>query len=219
MSRFITLCTKDYLFNGHKYELGLNICSESDKLYFCNKNDIRSWIYRNRNVNRNSTNSNNDNDNVNDVMFYIWDVSIPDNEKIFNMGNYYTSKKFILSNKRCVFDDYNLCYVSIKTNPYSIRHISNTNNEKYNNMCELAVKLKPDIIKYINPQIKNYKELCILALKSFGYLLTFIPEPYKNMDEICKVAVKQNGIALQYVSPELMTDEICKVAVKKMVMH
>ena len=94
---YVKLTTENDTHNGYQYKEGLNcldgefnnekIC-DSGGLYFCRKEDIYKWI------------------NYNDkVMHYIWDVELCEDSKIVDMGDKLKTDKFILKNKRTIWDN------------------------------------------------------------------------------------------------------------------
>ena len=105
---YVKLTTKDGVHNGYQYKEGLNCLDEefnSDNicgkggLYFCDKKDIGKWV------------------NYGDkVMHYIWDVTLVDDSKLVDMGNKLKTDKFILQNKRTIWDNIELCKLAVQQN-------------------------------------------------------------------------------------------------------
>ncbi len=176
---YLKLTTENCIHNGYKYKEGLNclegefnnerICG-SGGLYFCRKEDFGKWINYNEKI-----------------MYYIWDVELCVDSKIVDMSDKLKTNKFILKNKRTIWDNYEICKLSVKENGLSL--------------------------KYVKPELMT-EEICILAVQQNGYVLQCI-KPNFITEEICKLAVSKNGLALEYVKPELMNEEICKLAVKQ----
>ena len=87
LSPYVKLTTEDCIHNGYKYEEGLNVLNEkicgNGGLYFCRKEDFVKWI-----------------DYSDKIMYWIWDVVVPDDAKIVDMNDKLKTDKFILSNKR-----------------------------------------------------------------------------------------------------------------------
>jgi hypothetical protein len=176
---YVKLTTEDCIHNGYQYKEGLNclngefnnekICRYGG-LYFCRKENIGKWtVYNGK------------------QMYYIWDVELCEDSKIVDMGDKLKTDKFILTNKRTIWD-----------------------NEE---ICKLAVQYDGNLLNHVNRKVMTY-EICKLAVQQNGYVLRLIKPTFMNY-EICKLAVQQNGFVLQYVQPELMTDEICKLAVQQ----
>jgi hypothetical protein len=94
---YIKLTTEYCIHNGYQYKEGLNCLNEEFNnkkicgpggLYFCRKEDIFKWIYYN-----------------NTLMHYIWDVKLCEDSKIVDMGDKLKTNKFILTNKRSIWDN------------------------------------------------------------------------------------------------------------------
>jgi hypothetical protein len=201
---FVKLTTEDCIHNGYQYKEGLNclngefnnekIC-DSGGLYFCRKEDIGKWctygFYK--------------------IMYYIWDVELCEDSKIVDMGDKLKTDKFIIKNKRTIWDNEEICKLAVQYNGYLLQYV----NQKVMTyeICKLAVQQNYDAFKYVKPELMT-DEICKLAVSKNGYAIQII-KPELMTDEICKLAVRKNGEALQYVKPELMTEEICKLAVQK----
>lgn len=69
-------------------------------LYFCRYENFGLWV----------------NYNGNGPMEYIWDVNIPESEKVVDMNNKLKAHSIILSNKRSIWDNYELCLEAVKQN-------------------------------------------------------------------------------------------------------
>jgi hypothetical protein len=213
---YVKLTTKYGVHNGYRYKEGLNcldgkfnsdnICG-SGGLYFCDEKDIGKWIsYSDK------------------VMYYIWDVTLLDDSKLVDMGDKLKTDKFILQNKRTIWDDNELCKLAVQQNGDFFRFVKNQTEE----ICKLAVQEKCCALMYVEEQteeicklavqnnylalqyIKNQtEEICKLAVQHYGEALKFVRE---QTEEICKLAVQQNGHALRWVKNQ--TEEICKLAVQ-----
>ncbi len=97
---YVKLTTENCIHNGYQYKEGLNCLNEefnnqniccSGGLYFCRKKDICKWIYYN-----------------DKNMHYIWDVELCEDSKIVDMGDKLKTDKFILKNKRTIWDNYEM---------------------------------------------------------------------------------------------------------------
>jgi len=201
-NKFIRLTNKECIHNGYKYNEGLNVIdnineNENIGLYFCRMNDIAYWFqYGNK------------------TMYYIWDVEIPYDAKTYEMKISLKTDKMIISNKRCIWDDYELCKMAIETHP-----LSNPSNIpffiqyiKYEDLYEHSIRLNTGTLKYI-PHDKITNELCEIAIKLNGCALEYVPLD-KTTKELCKMAVIQNGCALKYVPLDKITNELCEIAIK-----
>ena len=200
---YIKLTTENNTHNGYQYKEGLNcldgefnnekICG-SGGLYFCRKEDSYKLI------------------NYNDkVMYYIWDVELCEDSKIVDMGDKLKTDKFILSNKRSIWDNKELCKLSVSENGNALEFVK-PEFMSYE-ICKLAVQQSGYALQYVIPELMT-DEICKLAVQRDGYALKYVPSKLMN-EEICKLAVQQDGYALQYVPPELMNKEICKLAVQQ----
>ena len=178
---YVKLTTKNCIHNGYQYKEGLNCLNGefnhkkilgSGGLYFCPKEYFYLWIiYDDK------------------FMYYIWDVELCEDSKIVDMGDTLKTDKFILKNKRTIWDNEEICKSILKKVGYGYT------------------------LQYVKPEVMN-EEICKLAVQNNGLCLQYVKPELMN-DEICKLAVKQNGNALRYVKPELMTDEICKLAIQQ----
>ena len=184
---FVKLTNKLCIHNNFEYKEGLNEdillfdpykkCGAGG-LYFCEINYLHLWI------------------EYCGIMEYVWNVTIPEDAKI-------KCNKFVIQNKQCIWDNYDLCLELIKQNGLNLKYIK----EQTNKICLEAVKQNGHALQYVKEQTN---ELCLKAVKQNGYSLKYV----KNQtDEICLEAVKQNGYALEYVKDQ--TNEICLEAVKQ----
>ena len=108
---YVKLTTEDGVHNGYQYKEGLNcldsefnsdkICAQGG-LYFCDEKDIGKWVKYN-----------------NKKMDYIWDVVLLDDSKLANMTNKLKTDKFILQNKRTIWDNSELCKLAVQHNGLS----------------------------------------------------------------------------------------------------
>ena len=49
-------------------------------------------------------------------MHYIWDVTLLDDSKIVNFGNKLKTDRFIIENKRTIWDNNELCKLTVQYN-------------------------------------------------------------------------------------------------------
>ena len=66
-------------------------------------------------------------------MHYIWDVKLLDDSKIVDMGDKLKTDKFILSNKRSIWDNEELCKLIVRQNPDALKYV------KINKSMELSL--------------------------------------------------------------------------------
>ena len=194
--RFVKLTNESCCHNGFKFKEGLNVdtieFNEKEKcgpggLYFCGYEDFIKWTHY----------------GDHERMEYMWDVTIPDEEKVIFMKNKLKVHSFILSNKQYIWDNDKLCLESVKYNGNALRHVKDQTEE----ICSEAVKQYGYALRYVK---KQTEEICLEAVKQNGYALRFVKE---HTEELCLEAVKQNGGALRYVKKQ--TEEICLEAVKQ----
>jgi len=86
--------------------------------------------------------------------------------------------KFILTNKRKIWD-----------------------NEE---ICKLAILQYGLSLCYVKPELMT-DEICKLAVKQNGYALRYVKV---QTEEICKLAIRQNNNAINFVKKELRTLEL-----------
>ena len=171
--KFVKLTNESSVHNGFKFKEGLNtdtlnfdpreICAPGG-LYFCDYKDFGKWI-----------------DYGEHKMKYMWDVNVEDNMKIVPMYNNVKCNKFILSNKRSIWNNEWLCLEAVKQNGCALEYVKEQTEE----ICSA--------LKFVKEQTK---EICLEAVKQNGLALEFVKEQTK---EICLEAVKQDGLALEFV--------------------
>lgn len=173
-------------------------------------------------------------------LFYMWDVSIPDNAKIYiNADNTYEANILYLSNMReyKIYDKSKVERISqeilieyLKMDNHFYINIPNDKKtmEQTKYITDMTIyKWFPDEhktvtntiaylcspgadAKYVPISLMNYVINEILAID--GCCLKYIE--FKNKTyENCDIAVKQNGNALQYVPLIMMNYQICENAV------
>ena len=196
---YVKLTTENDTHNGYQYKEGLNCLNGefnnekkcgSGGLYFCREEDIGKWTWYNGKQ-----------------MHYIWDIELCEDSKIIDMGNKLKTDKFILSNKRSIWNNEEFCKLAVQKNGNALKYVK-PEFMSYE-ICKLAVQQDYNLLHYIKEQTE---EICKLAVQRDGYALIHVK---KQTEELCKLAVQQNGEALYYVEPELRSYEICKLAVQK----
>jgi hypothetical protein len=198
---YFKLTTENCIHNGYQYKEGLNCLNQefnnektcgSGGLYFCRKEDIGKWCYYGSKL-----------------MYYIWDVELCKDSKIVDMGDKLKTDKFILKNKRTIWDNEEICKLAVQQIGYLLCYVIEQTNE----ICKLAVQQYGYALRYVKPELIT-EEICKLAVKENGLSLCYVKKELMN-EEICKLAVNQNGLALHYVKKELMNEEICKLAINQ----
>ena len=179
-TNFIKLTNKEGIHNKFEFKEGLNIdfitfnpygeC-EPGGIYFCEFDKSGEWINYN---------------NVIGVMYYYYEVIIPDDAQLYEEKNKFKSDKLILINKQVIFE-----------------------TEK---LCEIAVKYHASNIQYVPYQLRS-ETLCEIVVKYRGSNLQYVPEHFRN-ETLCEIAVKDDGYNLQYVPDHLQTEKLCEIAVK-----
>ena len=193
---FVKLTNEESVHNKFAYKEGLNEdVLEFDPindcvpggLYFCKYEDFGRWInYRD------------------ELIMYTWDVKIPGTAKVVVMNDKVKCNKFILSNKRSIWDNEELCLEAVKQKGNALKYVKEQTEE----MCLEAVKQNGYALRFVKEQTE---EMCLVAVKQNGWALEYVKE---QTDEICLEAVKQNGDALHFVKVE-QTEELCLEAVKQ----
>jgi hypothetical protein len=196
MSHYVKLTNKECYHNGFKYDEGLNtdihpfnalkVCRKGG-LYFCRYKDFVKWI----NYCRKGS------------MYWIWDVTIPERTEVIDMGDKLKAHSIILSNKRCIWDNKELCLKAVKQDYRALYYVKKQTEE----ICLEAVKQNGLSLWFVK---KQTEEICLEAVKQNGNALKYVEE---HTEEICLEAVKQNGCALKYVKEQ--TEELCLEAVKQ----
>jgi hypothetical protein len=202
-SQYVKLTTENCIHNGYQYKEGLNclngefnnekICGSSG-LYFCRKEDIGKWI-----------------DYGYKIMYYIWDVELCEDSKIVDMGDKLKTDKFILKNKRTIWDTFEIFKLAVQYDGLSLRFVKP--ELITDELCKLAVQQNGSALRYVKPELMT-EEICKLAVQQDGNALCHV-KPELMTEEICKLAVQQDCCALKFVTEEFMTGEICKLAVQQ----
>lgn len=182
--------------NGVQYEIGLNTdildfnprrdCRRGG-LYVCRKRDIGRWI------------------NCNGFMEYAYTVAFPDDEDVVDMGDKLKAHSIILSDKRYIWQDKELCLIIAQFNGDMIKYMDNVDHD----IRMAAVGQYGMALRFI---VDQTEEMCLVAVKQSGLAI----EHAKFITpEIQLEAVKSIGSAIKFVSEEDQTDEMMDIAVKK----
>ena len=124
---FVKLTNKDCIHNGLEFKEGLNediLEFDSSEecvpggLYFCKYKKFGDWIQYRANIE------------------YIWDVDIPDDAKVMTMDYKIKCDKFILSNKRSIWNDKIICTELVSQNGNFLCYVNNQTNK----LCLEAIK-------------------------------------------------------------------------------
>lgn len=198
--KFVKLTNSTCCHNGFKYAKGKNVdvnpfsksrkSSSSAGLYFCRLKHIAKWLNYGCGE-----------------MIYLWDVNIPDDECVIDMGDVLKAHTIILSNKRPILSD----HVAVSIITKSIAHMNYpfTLSQKYMKTEDLVdtIHKTPILLEHVENQTL---EICLAAVKKLGLMLEYVKE---QTPEICLAAVKENGYALKYVKDQ--TTELCLAAIQQ----
>ena len=128
MIHYVKLTNKECFHNGFKYKEGLNtyihpfnlekVCDKGG-LYFCRYDDFTKWL-----------------EYFGVHMHWIWNVTIPEGIEVVDMGDKLKAHTIQLFNKRCIWDDKNICLEAVKQNGYVLPYVKNQTEE----ICLESVK-------------------------------------------------------------------------------
>lgn len=168
---FIKLTNRKCIHNGYKFVEGLNIdTNETKGIYFTTIDNAGKWLFYNDNI-----------------MYYIWDIEIPNNAVVNVDKNGYKTDKIILKRKKVIWYNENIYVTLLKQNG-------------------LALQIIPKWC--IN---KKIYEICV---KQNGLALQYIPYRHRTK-ELCVFALENNYISLRYVPDEHMEEEPFRMMIKK----
>ena len=147
LEKYVKLTNESCIHNGFEFKEGLNVDTLAFNpvkeclpggLYFCRYKDFSKWIdYK-----------------ENDIMKYMWDVEIPEGEKVVDLGDKLKAHKIILSNKRSIWDD--------------------------NELCLEAVKQYGRALEYVKEEFQT-EDVCLEAVKQNGYALEYVKAEFKYL--------------------------------------
>ena len=169
MSKYVKLTNKECCHNGFQFHEGLNIdilpftpygYCEPGGIYFTTPDNIWIWLHYN-----------------DQTIFYIWDVTLPDDAQVYHQKAKSKADKIILSNRKTLYDFFS------------------------DNLDISLLNLKYDehIFNYIDNQTP---EFFLAAVQQNGTILRFITDP---TPQICLAAIKQNMDALLYLDPHMLS--------------
>jgi hypothetical protein len=216
--RFVKLTNEYCQHYGHYYSAGLNIdkipfnpipeCAKGG-LYFCRYEDAHKWIrYRS------------------EIMHWLWDVEIPEGENVIDMGNKLKARRIILSNKRCVWKDEDICLKIVQKNGYMLRFVKNPThemqiaavsnyryaimhidkNDQTEEICLAAVKLDGSALLHC---AYKTEAVCIAAVKNDPRIIKSVSN---KTEDICLEAVEQDGFMLKHIPKDKQSKKVCIVA-------
>lgn len=219
-NNYIKLTNECCSHNNFQYEEGLNTdtkefditgsCNETG-LHFSDYNNLVKWLHYGNN----------------NHMHYIWDVSIPDDALVIFTKEAVKCNKFILSNKRSIWDNNDMCMEIVKKEGLFLHYVTNqteeicieaikqnsisigfVENQTHNVYCEF-IKLDANNIKHI-PEYELTDKLCEKLLKVNIDVLPFIKSP---SEEMLIIIVQNDGMRLKDIKKQ--TQNICMEAVKQ----
>ena len=155
---FIKLTNAKCTHRGFKFTEGMNIDSkpfdESDicggGLHFCAYKNMGDWVFLKA-----------------EPMMSMWDVTIPEGEKVVCMGNKLKSHRIILSNKRFIWDNHDICLHIVKRNGLALEMVLNQTDD----MCLAAVKNYGCALQFVN---NKTQEICIEAVSKNKSAIEFV---------------------------------------------
>lgn len=123
---------KEGLIEDHKDFNGV-YCNEGG-IHFCKEEDIHYWLnYNNEHIG---------------PMYYIWDVVIPDNARVVIFQHKAKSNRFLLLNKRSVYDSEYLLNKLLKESKLNIKNIPLSAHTPF--IRQRLLKESPYNIQYLN---------------------------------------------------------------------
>ena len=158
--KFIKLTNIECCHRGLKYVEGMNtdirpfnenpVCGSG--IHFCTYGNIGDWV-----MPRDTS------------MMYVWDVTIPENERVVYMGNKLKAHRIIMSNKRYIWDNHDICIKILKRNGLALKMI---NNQTYD-MCMAAVKNNGRALQFVK---NKTRDICIEAVMRDKSALEFVDD-------------------------------------------
>jgi hypothetical protein len=131
-------------------------------------------------------------------MHYIWDVTLLNDSKLVDMGDKLKTDKFILQNKRTIWDDNELCELDVQQNGLTLEFVKDRTEE----LCKLAVQKNGCALEYVKNQTE---EICKLAVRQDGLSLMYVDH---QTEEICKLAAQQNDDAIKFVKDPVIRHKL-----------
>jgi hypothetical protein len=123
-------------------------------------------------------------------MYWMWDVKIPDDALVYlESETKIKADKFILENKRCIYDDKERCMLAVKQNGNTIEFIKDPSEE----MKLEAVRQDGFAIEFIKDPSEEMK---LEAVRQDGCAIQFTKDP---SEAVQLEAVRQDGWAIQFI--------------------
>jgi hypothetical protein len=194
---FVKLTNKTENHRGFQYKDGLNIDTNEFGiqfdvgLFFTEYDKIYKWIE----INYNYSHS------------YYRIVTIPDYSQVCIDYDAYKTDKFILGERKEIFNDYIFCENIIKKKPSLFQYIPISNQTE--NICELAlesiIKIKNYnyyIIKFITDENLNKEKVHNMiknVLKVYAFAILYIKNPTEEMYDL---AIERNYQVIEFINNE-----------------
>jgi hypothetical protein len=125
-----------------------------------------------------------------EFMYWMWDVKIPDDALVYlESETKIKGDKFVLENKRCIYDCEERCILAVRRYMYAIQFIKDPSEK-----VQLeAARQDGYSIRFI----KNPSEMVQLdAVRCYGTAIRFIKDP---SEEVQLEAVKKNGYSIRFI--------------------
>jgi hypothetical protein len=181
---FIKLTNAKCEHRGLKLVEGINIDTiPFDKsavcgggIHFCTYENIGDWVLL-----------------KNELMMYVWDVTLPEGEHIVDMGNKLKSHRVILSNKRYIWDNYDICMNIVKRNGLMLAMVD---NQTYD-ICLYAVKQYGRALQFVK---NKTRDICIEAVMEDESALEFVDNDKESIyrDAIRKKILREQKYKEEY---------------------
>jgi hypothetical protein len=180
----VKLTVENNIHNSFEFKLGLNVdpvpfnasgnCKKGG-FYFTFSHCWSEWVsYRKE-----------------EFMYWMWDVKIPDDAQVYLESNTkIKADKFILENKRCIYDDKERCMLAVKHDGYAIKFIKDPSEE----MKLEAVRRNGRSIEFIKDPSERVQ---LEAVRKNGSAIEFIKDP---SEKVQLEAVRQDGCAIEYIN-------------------
>lgn len=202
--KFYKLTNRECIHNGLLFEEGevhdildfnpKQLCGPGG-IYFVNFKYIPAWI----------------NYNDNGLMWYIWNVIIPNDAMVCYENMKYKTNKIILSNRTEIWtDSYYICHIfkTFREN-YEYTKYININTPEIENLLIRGLTNKYINLLDINPKILTDK-IVKYGISIEPYFFKNIPDNYKTKD-ICIFAINETLSNLDYVPVNLLTEILYEI--------
>jgi hypothetical protein len=178
----VKLTVENNIHNNFEFNEGLNVDTipfnasgtcKSGGFYFTFSNCWSEWLnYRN------------------EFMYWMWDVKIPDDALVYlESETKIKADKFILENKRCIYDEKERCMLAVRQDGNTIRFIKDPSET-----VQLeAVRQNGDAIQFIEDPSEAVQ---LEAVRRNGSAIQFIKDP---SEAVQLEAVSQNVYTIQYI--------------------